>query len=75
MGLIGLYLSKVVERSVRTRSFFDPSYRFVQQRTVAYRGLGGQAVRGGKGRERREDCEKAVFSFYSGKEERKKEKH
>ena len=58
----------------REDTLFFQSYRFVQQRTVAYRGLGAR-LRGGKGREKPEDCEKAVFSFCSGKEKQKKEKH
>ena len=73
MGLIGLYLSKGVERSVRTRSFFN---RIVLYSNVPlHTGGWGARLRGGKGREKREDCEKAAFSFCSGKEERKKEKH
>lgn len=72
--LIGLYLSKGVGRSVRTRSFL-----FVWFRTETYRCVQGEGVTGCKGRKRkkakREDCEQAVFSFCSGKEERKKEKH
>ena len=43
-------------------------YSSVQLRTGGW----GPGCKGGKGRERREDCEKAVFSFCSGKEERKK---
>ena len=74
-GADRIRMTKGLGRSVRTRSFFQ-SYRSVQKRTVAYRGQGWQAVRAGKRKKaKREDCEKAVFSFYSGNEERKKEKH
>ncbi len=55
MGLIGLYLSKGMGRSVRTRSFFQ-SYRSVQQRTVAYRGARARM----KGPEKEERSGKTV---------------
>ncbi len=54
-------------------------FSIVSFRTETYSCVQGAGVTGCKGRKRkrakREDCEKAAFSFCSGKEKRKKEKH